>query len=81
MKKLSPRAKFIAEADIKKLAAFVWDAMQLASTHDPDHEKRLRALERPVKGTIKARTPFVVSRASAEPPCLTKTPRSLCLSL
>ena len=49
MKKLSPRAKFIAEADIKKLAAFVWDAMQLASTHDPDHEKRLRALERPVK--------------------------------
>ena len=35
-KKLTPRANFIATADLKKLAGYAWDAMQQASTHDPD---------------------------------------------
>jgi hypothetical protein len=43
---MTPRAKFIAEAskNPKKLAAYAWDAMQLASSHDPDHAKELKAL-------------------------------------
>src|ERR1700734_1549088 len=32
----SPRAKFIETASMKRLKGFAWDAMQLASTHDPD---------------------------------------------
>jgi hypothetical protein len=45
---MTPRAKFIAEAskNPKKLAAYAWDAMQLASTHDPDHAKSLKDLFR-----------------------------------
>ena len=46
MKKLTPRANFIKNADIKKLAAYAWDAMQLASTHDPDLQARIAILER-----------------------------------
>jgi hypothetical protein len=38
------RAKFIATADEKKLRGWAWDAMMLASTHDPDHAKELRAI-------------------------------------
>jgi hypothetical protein len=45
-KKLSPRAKFIKEVDIKRLAAYAWDAMQLASSHDPDHAKELKQLRK-----------------------------------
>ncbi len=45
-RKLSPRAKFIAEADLKKLAGWSWDAMKLASTHDPDHSKKLIELDK-----------------------------------
>jgi hypothetical protein len=50
---LSPRAKFIAKIqaeisqdDITHLAGFVWDAMQLASSHDPDHAKELIAIRK-----------------------------------
>ena len=42
MAKLSPRKKFIESASLKRLARHSWDAMQLASTHDPDHAKILR---------------------------------------
>lgn len=49
MSKLSPRAKFIKTASLEKVAAYAWDAMQLASSHDPDHEKRLAILERQVE--------------------------------
>lgn len=41
----SPRAKFIENVDLKRLAGFAWDAMQLASRHDPDLEKRIQLLE------------------------------------
>ena len=41
----SLRAKFIASKDIKEIAAHAWDALTLASTHDPDHAKKLRELE------------------------------------
>lgn len=41
MRKLTPRAAFIKNVDLKRLAAFAWDAMQLASSHDPDHAKQL----------------------------------------
>ena len=44
--KLSARAKFIAEVDLKKLAGTTWDALMLASTHDPDLEMRIDVLER-----------------------------------
>jgi hypothetical protein len=45
---MTPRAKFIAEAskNPKKLAAYAWDAMQLASTHDPDHAKEIAGLRK-----------------------------------
>jgi hypothetical protein len=45
-KKKSPRARFIESVDLKKLAGYAWDAMQLASTHDPDLEWRITVLER-----------------------------------
>lgn len=46
MKKQTPRAKFISEAstDIKKLAGYAYDAMQLASSHDPEHAQILKSL-------------------------------------
>jgi hypothetical protein len=45
---MTPRAKFIAEAskNPKKLAAWAWDAMMLASSHDPDHAKELAELHK-----------------------------------
>jgi hypothetical protein len=45
MKKTSPRTKFIVETDITKLKSSVWDLMQLALSHDPEHSKQLRNLE------------------------------------
>lgn len=45
MKRQSPRAKFIAEIDLQRLAGYAWDAMSLASSHDPDHAKQLEKLE------------------------------------
>jgi len=45
-KKKGPRASFIERSDLKKVAAFAWDAMQLASSHDPDLEDRIVILER-----------------------------------
>ena len=47
------RAKFIKESDIKKIAAVAWDALVLASTHDPDHEKQLRRLESLIYAEVK----------------------------
>jgi hypothetical protein len=48
MKKLSPRAAFIANTDLKKLTGYAWDTMQLASNHDPDICRWLTALIRRV---------------------------------
>ena len=42
----SQRAKFIETASMKRLKGFAWDAMQLASTHDPDLLLRIEVLER-----------------------------------
>lgn len=41
---MSPRAKFVKDVTPKRLAGYSWDAMQLASTHDPDHAKELKEL-------------------------------------
>lgn len=43
-KKMSPRSRFILETDFLQLKAYAWDAMQLASTHDPDHDRCLKYL-------------------------------------
>jgi hypothetical protein len=40
----SPRFKFIHEASDERVRGYLWDAMQLASTHDPDHAKELKQL-------------------------------------
>jgi hypothetical protein len=53
MRKQSPRAKFIARADLKRLAAYAWDAMQLASSHDPDHAKDLKRIEALIYAEVK----------------------------
>jgi len=41
---MTPRAKFVAESDIKKIAARCWDAMHQASNHDPDHARVINLL-------------------------------------
>lgn len=41
-----PCAQFIKTVTLKELAAYAWNAMQLASTHDPDLEQRIGILER-----------------------------------
>jgi phosphate uptake regulator len=43
---MTPRAKFIAKASQKNIAQMAWDAMMMASSHDPDHAKAIRRLER-----------------------------------
>ena len=42
----SPRVKFIQTITLQKLAGYAWDAMTLASTHDPDLVKRIKQLEK-----------------------------------
>lgn len=42
----SPRVKFIQTITLQKLAGYAWDAMTLASTHDPDLLKRIKQLEK-----------------------------------
>jgi hypothetical protein len=44
MSKMSARHNFIQTINLKRLAAYAWDAMQLASSHDPDHAKELKEL-------------------------------------
>lgn len=41
MKKLTPRAEFVKHACLKRVRQRAWDAMEMASTHDPDHAKEL----------------------------------------
>jgi len=41
---MTPRAKFIASRDEKTLRGWVWDAMMIASTHDPVHAKELKSI-------------------------------------
>lgn len=38
----SPRAKFLKRFQDKELAAVVYDTLQLASHHDPDHAKDIK---------------------------------------
>ncbi len=42
------RAKFMAKANQKDIAARAWDAMIMASTHDPDHSLEIKCLKRDV---------------------------------
>ena len=42
----SPRKNFIEKATTKSVAALAYDAMQLASSHDPDLLLRIEVLER-----------------------------------
>ena len=53
MKKQSPRAKFISTVGLKKLAGYAWDAMRLASSHDPDHAKELKHLSDLIYAEVK----------------------------
>ena len=50
----SPRAKFIETITLAKLAGYAWDAMTLASTHDPDLVKRIKQLEKNQEELLKA---------------------------
>lgn len=53
-RKLSPRAKFLKNrTTIKSVAAYAWDAMQLASSHDPEHAEELRRLESMIYAEVK----------------------------
>lgn len=48
-KKLTPRADFIKNATDERVRGFLWDAMQLASSHDPEHEKAINDLTKKIK--------------------------------
>ena len=50
----SPRSKFIETITLQKLAGYAWNAMSLASTHDPDHEKQIKQLQKGQEELIKA---------------------------
>ena len=50
----SPRTKFIETITLAKLAGYAWDAMTLASTHDPDLVKRIKQLEKTQDELLKA---------------------------
>ena len=50
----SPRVKFIQTITLQKLAGYAWDAMTLASTHDPDLVKRIKQLEKNQDELLKA---------------------------
>ena len=50
----SPRSKFIETITLAKLAGYAWDAMTLASTHDPDLVKRIKQLEKTQDELLKA---------------------------
>jgi len=41
VKKLTPRAKFIATADEKRIKQLLWDVAEQASNHDPEHHEWL----------------------------------------
>ena len=43
---MTPRAKFLKEMNLKDIASVAWDALMLASNHDPDLESRISILER-----------------------------------
>lgn len=53
-KKLSPRANFIKNATIESIAARAWDAMMMASSHDPDHHKWLTEITNVLNKELKA---------------------------
>ena len=44
MKKLTPRAEFVKHASLARVRRRAWDAMAMASSHDPDHAKELLEL-------------------------------------
>lgn len=53
MKKETPRAKFIKEAAPKAIAAMTWDAMHMASTHDPDLVKAISETDHKLESWVK----------------------------
>lgn len=53
MKNQSPRAKFIESVNLKKLAGHSWDAMKLASTHDPDLRQAIIETEKKLEDWVK----------------------------
>ena len=46
---MSPRKRFITQANLQKVAARTWDASMQASTHDPDHAKELCDLRKRIE--------------------------------
>jgi hypothetical protein len=50
---VTPRARFIADADIKKIAARAWDASMQASSHDPEHAAELVKLSKLIYAEVK----------------------------
>lgn len=52
-KKQSPRSKFIKESDLENVARVAWDAMMLASYHDPEHAAGLKRLENFICAEVK----------------------------
>lgn len=53
MKKETPRARFIKECDPKKIATVAWDAMCMASTHDPDLVKAISETDHKLESWVK----------------------------
>jgi hypothetical protein len=45
---MTPREKFIKYASHRHIAKKAWDAMMMASTHDPDHAQKLKCMMRDV---------------------------------
>jgi hypothetical protein len=50
----SPRSKFIETITLQKLAGYAWDAMSLASTHDPELVKEIKQLRKNQEELLKA---------------------------
>lgn len=50
---MSPRKAFIKNADLKRLAGYAWDAMHLASSHDPEHSAELKLLHSLIYAEVK----------------------------
>lgn len=50
---MTPRATFINDVTFAELAAYAWDAMQLASSHDPEHARELKHLASLIQAEVK----------------------------
>jgi hypothetical protein len=50
---MTPRAKFIKHASQRHIAQKAWDALMMASTHDPDLVKDIKRLEDLIYAEVK----------------------------